>query len=233
MTQVTRNANPSRPFGYLAWAGSIGLILILGITSAALAVRQLDELYLENGPLENMAMALWLLSAFAAAAAYRRWTGRLDRVMAFWIVLISCLAALREADAQVLLNPAVIGRFGVHYRIDWLLDRETSLLLKLAYAGLAILVVFAVFSPLYLLRSRFWRLTRAGDAGVGMLIVAVAGIVIGYSLDDLLRGSPVMTKAVRQLVEESGEFLGAIAFLAGSLLLWKSPLSERIKFTEE
>lgn len=232
-TQDARSSSPSRPFGYLAWAGAAGLILTLGITMAALAVRKLDELYLENGPLENMAMALWLLSAFAAAAAYRRWTGHIDRIMAFWIALIACLAALREADAQILLNPAVIGRFGIHYRIDWLLDPNTSILLKLAYAGLAILIAFAVLSPLYWLRSRFWRLTLSGDAGIGMLIVAVAGIAIGYSMDDLLRGTPMMTKAVRQLVEESGEFLGAIAFLAGSLLLWKSPISERIRFNEK
>ncbi len=227
--QATTESRQPRPFSYLAWAGAIALIVILGITVAAITVRQMDLLYVENGPLENMAMALWLLSAFAAAAAYRRWTGRLDRIMAFWVALIACLAALREADAQILLNPAVIGRYGIHYRIDWLLDPETSILLKLAYAGLAILVVVAVFGPLYMLRSRFWSLTRSGDASVGMLIMAVAGVVIGYTMDDLLRDSPLMTKAVRQLIEESGEFLGAIAFLAGALLFWKAPVSERLK----
>ncbi len=232
MEPTPATAQP-RPFSYLAWSGAIGLILILGITVIAIAVRQMDLLYVENGPLENMAMGLWLLSAFAAAAAYRRWTGRMDRIMTFWIALISCLAALRDADAHILLNPAVIGRFGIHYRIDWLLDPNTSILLKLAYGGLVILILGAVFGPLYMLRSRFWRLTRTGDAGVGMLIVALAGIVVGYTMDDLLRNSPLMSTAVRQLTEESSEFLGALAFLAGALLLWKSPVSERLRMSEK
>lgn len=223
-----RQENTPHPFGYLAWSGAIALSLILAITVIAVLVQKPDILYMESGPLENMSITLWLLSAFAAAAAYRRWTGKIDRLVAFWVALISCLATLREADAHILLNPAVIGSLGIHYRIDWLLDPRASLLLKLGYATLFTVLVGAIFGPLFVLRSRFWRLTRAGDAGIGMLIVAAVGILLGYVMDDLLRNSPLMTKAIRQLTEESGEFLGAIAFLSGSLLLLKLPVSQRL-----
>lgn len=222
----------TRPFRYLAWSGAIGLIVALTITVVVVIVQKPDILTMEHGPLENMQVTLWLLSAFAAAAAYRRWTGHVDRLVAFWVALIGCLAALRAVKAHLLLTPDIIGRYGIHYRIDWLLDPQTSILLKVAYSCLFIVVIGAIFWPLLVMRSRFWRLTRSGDAGVGMLLVAAAGLALGYLADDLLRGSPLMSRAIRQLTHQSGEFLGALAFLAGALLLCKSPVSRRLG-TEE
>ena len=219
--------NP-RPFSYLAWSGAISLIIALGITVTVVFIQRPEILYMENGPLANMQLSLWLLSAFAAAYAYRRWTGGVDRLVAFWVALIGCLAALREVNAHRLLTPDIIGRFGIHYRIEWLFDPQTSILLKLAYACLFLVLIGAIFGPLLFMRSRFWSLTRAGDPGIGMLLVAAAGLGLGYLMDDLFRGSPLMNRAVRQLAEETGNFLIALAFLAGSLLLCKAPVSKRL-----
>lgn len=218
-----------RPFAYLAWSGAVGVVLLIGIVLCGAVIDRLNILYMEAGPLENMSLALWLLSAFAAAAAYRRWTGKVDRLVAFWVAAMSCLAALREADAHHLLNPDVIGRIGVHYRIEWVLDPGVSILLKVGYALLFLPVVAVGFVPLLRLRGGFGRLARAGDAAVGMLIVAGVGVLLGYIMDDVLRGCPFMRKAVRQLIEETGEFAGALAFCAASLLFWRMPLSGRLQ----
>jgi hypothetical protein len=217
-----------RPFRYLGWSLGLALATIPAVKVCIASAGDLDVLSVENGPLENMALALWLLSALTAAAAYRRWTGASDRLVAFWLASISCLAMLREADAHILLNPAIIGRFGIHYRIDWLLNPHTGIFLKLVYLILVILIARALFRPPWRLRSDFWRLFRTGDAGIGMLAVAVAGLVLGYSMDDLFRDSPLMTRPVRQFTEEAGEFCGAVAFLSGSLLLWRISFSQRL-----
>jgi hypothetical protein len=218
-----------RPGRYLLWSAAVGMILILGVIACARAVPELDMLFMENGPLENLSVALWLLSAFAAAAAYRRWTLPLDRLAAFWTAAVACLAALREVDAHHLLCPPVLGRFGIQYRISWLLDPHASILLKLAYAVFILLILSLVLVPLLRLRPPFWRLARGGDAAMGMFIMTGVGMFLGYSLDDLLRGSPLMVKAVRQLTEETSECLAALAFCTGALLLWKVPVSERIR----
>lgn len=218
----------SRPFIYLAWSGIIGLVLVIAITIAATIVQIPDMLYREFGPLENMSVALWLLSAFAAAAAYRRWTSRTDRLVSFWIALTACLAALREVDAHTLLNPVVIGRFGIRFRIDWLLDPQVHILHKLTCIGLALIILGAILGPPIFMRSRCFRLFRTGDAGIGMLVVATACLGMGFVMDDLLRFTPLITKSTRMLIEESSECLGAFAFLACSLLLLKLPFSKRL-----
>ncbi len=218
----------SRPFIYLALSGIIGLILIIAITLAATIIQKPDMLYKEFGPLENLSVALWLLSAFAAAAAYRRWPSRTDRLVSFWIALTACLAALREVDAHFLLNPVVIGQFGIRFRIDWLLDPHVHILHKLTCIVVALIILGAILAPPFLMRTRFWRLLRTGDASIGMLVVATVCLGMGFVMDDLLRYTPLMTKSTRMLIEESSECLGAVAFLACSLLLLRVPISERL-----
>lgn len=215
-------------FPYLRWALLAGLVLLMGIAVASRFAGKLDMLYMENGPLENMSLALWILASFGAAAAYRRWTGALDRAAAFWLAAISCLAFLREADAHILLNPVVLGKYSIHYRIDWILDPAVSILPKLALAGLAVLIGILVFLPLRRLAAPFWKLAIGGDAALGLMVLAVAGQVLGFTLDDLLRGSPLLTVAIRQLSEETCEFLGVCAFFAGIMLIVKTPVSERL-----
>lgn len=223
----------SHPFTYLAWSGTIGLVLILAITVIAVVCRGSEILCAQYGPMKNMEIAVWLLSALAAAIAYRRWTGRVDRIMAFWVTLVSCLACLRAADAHVLMAPENIKQMGIAYGIHWLIDPQAGSVIKLAYAGLFIIVVVAVFSPLLFMRSRFWRLTRAGDAGIGMILVAIAGLTLGYLLAGATRIAPLATAAGRELTRETGHFLAALAFLAASILLCKSPVSERLKIPEK
>lgn len=217
-----------RPFGYLAWSGAAGLVLALMIAVAAALVGKPDMLYMENGPLENMTLALWLMSAFVGAVAYRRWTGRMDRVTTAWVALVSCLAMLREADFHTLLHPNTLGRFGIRFRIDWVLDPRTGIVLKVVCILFFLAFIGAIVGPLLFMHARFWQLVRAGDSSIGMLVLGFAGTGVGFIMDEVLRNSPLISKAARVLIEESGEMLGALAFLAGSLLLCKSPVSRRL-----
>lgn len=62
-------------------------------------------------------------------------------------LIITAVAAAREMDAHVLLNPETIGEFGVRYRIDWWLDGDVSFLRKLTWAAIAALAVAAATAP--------------------------------------------------------------------------------------
>jgi hypothetical protein len=146
----------------------------------------------------------------------------------FWIALVSCIAMLREADAHTLVHPNTLGRFGIYLRIDWVLDPESPFIPKMACIVFFVVFIVAMIGPPLLMRSRFWRLARAGDSGIGMLILGFVGMGVGVVMDEVLRNSPLLSKAARVLTEESGEMLGALAFLVGSLLLCKLPVSRRL-----
>ncbi len=217
---------------YLLWSLAVSMAVVFGVIVSALVVPSLDMLYREYGPLENMTFALWLVSAIAAMVAYRRGAVTTDRLAAFWVAAFACLAAFREADGHHLLTAATIGRFGASYRFKWFLDPQVNLPLRLGHGALVVFAAACVIVPLVGLRSRLWRLLRAADAAVVLLVLAAVGLGMGYSMDEFLRGSHLMTKAVRQLSEETSELLGSIAYCAASLLLLQTPVTARIRHVE-
>ena len=236
MTVVTDPGNPTPPatepgppFGY--WRGVLALggpALVLLILAYAV-VEFPESIHRENGPLENMQLTLWLLSAGVAAWAYRRWTDAADRLHAFWMALVALLAALREVDAHLLLGPQYLGRFGIVYRLDWLLNSAVSLPLRVGFVTAVAALVGAVLYPLSRLRLPYARLARRGDAAAGLLALAFLLIPSGYACDDLLRPVVFMSKTTRQAIEESAEFLGAAAYLGSAFAFAQTSLARRLR----
>ena len=101
------------------------------------------------------------------------------------------VGAARELDLHELLNPKYIGRFGVHYRVDWFLSNKykVSILLKLMWAVIFPVPLTLLIAPLLILRKPILRLIRNGDVAVGLFLLGIVGLGIGFVCDDTLRGT--------------------------------------------
>jgi len=218
----------SQRFGYLA-PTAMAAIVILAVVGLEYALsRSPANLHAENGPIEQMTLAAWLASTLTAAFAFKRHRGRHDRPAIAWLGTLSLLAALREADAHVLLNPAYLGQFGVRYRLDWFLSPNVSLPLRAAWLVLFATVALLLIMPVVLTRLPLGCLLCEGDAAAGLFLISILCLAVGYASDDLLRGTHLLPREILKAIEEVGEMLGGFSFLACLLsLLWKPP-SERI-----
>jgi hypothetical protein len=208
----------------------MGLVLSAGLALMYALAPDKGRLHAENGPLEDLQLALWLASVCVAAAAVWRWRRSWrDRLQGIWLGVLALLAAGRELDMQILLTPQHLGRFGIHYRIDWLLDPRASLPLRVALIVLTVAVVGLMLYPPSRLRLPAWRMLRAGDAVLGLIGVAVGCLLAGFVIDDTLRGSRHIPFDVRQALEECVELFGAAAYLAATVVMRRCPLAERYR----
>jgi hypothetical protein len=188
--------------------------MVVGL--AVLFPASLMSLGKEGGVLEMMSLACWAGALLFTAWTFLRKREAPERLASSWMGLIALLAFLRELDLHVALNPEVLGRFGVRYRIDWWLDGSVSLWLKLGWLAVFFPLVLALVYPPWALRGRILRLTQEGDAVVGFLFLAFGMSFLGFVFDDLLR--KVVSIGIRQVAEESAEAFGAAAFLASAIL---------------
>lgn len=218
----------SRRFGYLALTG-LAAMLILAVLGLGYSLSASPaEIHAENGPIEQISLVAWLASALIGAFAFKRHSGPHDRPVFFWLGTLGLLAALREVDAQVVLNPAYLGQFGVRYRLDWFLSPQVSLPLRVAWLVLFATVALLLIIPVVRMRRSAGHLLREGDAAAGLFIISVLCLAFAYAFDDLFRDTHLLVKAIRKAIEEISELLGSLAFLACLFsLLWKPP-SERI-----
>jgi hypothetical protein len=216
-----------RPFGYVRLAGVLlALVLILLYGAHMIMSSDPARLYAEGGVIETVSVIFWIGALLLCLRALFRWHDRLDRLISTWLCLICCLAAARELDAQILLNPKYFGQYGVHFRLDWFFSNkyDVSILLKLIWGAIFIVALASLFAPLFIWRKLIMRLIRNGDTAMGLFLLGITALAIGFIFDDTLRGTHFMSVNSRVAVEETSEMLGAIFFFGGiSCLLWKSP----------
>ena len=223
-----------RPFGYLR--GGVGLLALV-LTPVCMAYMISSDparLNAEDGVIETLSVVFWAMALLMCLWGLFHYSDRLDRLVFRWFSLLCSLAAARELDAQVLLNPRYFGRYGVHYRIDWFFSNKfhVSILLKLIWGAIFLAAIAFLLAPLFILRKPVLHLIRKGDTATGLFLIGVIGLAIGFICDDTLRGTHFISYNLRDAIEETAEMLGAIFFFAGvSCLLWK-PASERIRVSE-
>lgn len=223
---------PGANFGYLRWVAAVTGIVVIIIGLAAWMLPSLHPLVSEEGWLENLSLVFWGLTIITALATLRRWPTRPDRLLAGWTVLVASLAFCRELDLHVWLNPKHLGSYAVRYRIDWWLNGDVSLWLKLGWLTIFCALLAALLYPPWAIRLPVLRMARRGEAMVGLFFLGVFLDGVGLVTDDLFRGSKLIPFGVRQTVEETSEMLGAAAFCASALLRWWAPLSVYLRAAE-
>ena len=219
-----------RPFGYFRLAGALlALVLIPFFVSYAISSDP-KRLLAEGGLIEWLSVACWVAALLLCVVALSRYNNRLDRLVFKWFCFICGLAAARELDAQVLLNPQYLGQFGVHHRIDWFLSNKfkVSIFLKLMWAAIFLVPLTLFIAPLFILRKPILRLIRNGDVATGLFLIGIIGLAIGFVCDDTLRGTHFISSNLRQVIEETAEMLGALFFLTGICCLFWKPTSQRL-----
>lgn len=170
----------------------------------------------ESGLIEIMQVCAWLASAFIAWAVAFTARDAERPAPLFALGVLAILAAAREIDLHIHLNPETLGPYGVRYRIDWLLDGEVPIWLRggwlaiFALVGCILVLVFRRAGP------QFKRMFAARTLTALLLVGTFGFILIGYTLDDLMRG---IFSGQRGLFEESVELLAALLYLSAVLNL--------------
>ncbi len=164
----------------------------------------------EGGPVETAQFWLWSISAVVALAMSHRPRDARIRALLRTLGMLAVLAAAREQDLHIWLNPETFGQYGVRYRMDWWLDANVPLGLKAGWlAGFA-----TIGGGLYLVARKAAPLVKeminARAPAALMLAAAVVSLLIGYVLDDLMRG---VFSDWRHALEETAELIGPIFYL--------------------
>jgi hypothetical protein len=217
----------TQPFGYVALASGLSVTALVLLGLASILMSNPAGLYAENGVVEWLSVACWLLALVVSAAAARRHHVRPDGLVFAWLIVVSLLASARELDFHVFLNPAYMGELGLRFKPGWFLDRDVSLLLRLAWGAVLLLTTTSLVVPPLALQRPIRRLVRSGDTAIGLLLLSAVGLVAGFALDDLLRGAPVVSRDFRQACEETCELLGALFFMAATCCLFRKSFSSR------
>jgi hypothetical protein len=184
-----------------------------------------DPIIVEGHVVEVAQAMLWGLSAAVATTAVAVHPTRQDRFLAAWMGLLGLLGMLREVE----LHRYLTGLFGVRFKSKWLLDPAVPLWVRLTWVGLALGLAVALVIPPLLLRAPLKNLLRRGDTASGLFAVAIGSLVLGYALDDLLGRGLLISRVHSQILEETFELLGAMAFLASVVAVLHRPLSVRMQ----
>ncbi|MEM1071418.1 MAG: hypothetical protein AAGB48_04125 [Planctomycetota bacterium] len=182
-------------------------------------------LFEEGGAVERAQIGLWICTALIAAAASLRTLRRPDRAAVFLLGVLATVAAARELDAHIYLNPETLGDYGVRYRIDWWLDGAVNPLLKLAWAAAALAVLLLLAVPAFMARSTIWRVLVTRPRAFWLGLAAALCLATGFAVDDLLRGRIEIHLA--HAIEESVELIGPAFYLAGLLALYAHAAARR------
>ena len=217
-----------RPFGYFRLAGALSVLVLIPWCVAYTISSDPTRLHAEGGPIESLSVVFWVAASLLCVVALFRYNNRLDRLVFKWICFICALAAARELDAHVLLNPQYLAEFGVRYRYDWFFSNKfkASILLKLMWAVIFLVPLTLLIAPLFILRKSILQLIRNGDVATGLFLLGMIGLAIGFVFDDTLRHTHFISLNVRQAIEENFEMLGALFFLTGICCLFWKPTSQ-------
>ena len=189
------------------------LAIFILVAACSSVLRNQELIYRENGILEILSVMLWSVSALLAFRAGFRTSTTEQRLLAFLLAAIALLAALREVDAHIWLNPQHLGALGVRYKINWWLDSDVSLALKLGWALIFLAVACSVLYPLTKSWRTLWRSLLARETVPLLVLASMVFLGMGFALDDLLRHSSRIGPDTRQLMEETAEVLGAALYL--------------------
>lgn len=185
-------------------------------------------LHAEGGPIENMQLLGWCFAALVSFVTCACGPRRDDRLLCGWRGVLALAIAARELDLHERLNSDVIGKFGVHYRIDWWLDSSVPIWLKAGWGVIALAGGLLLLLPPLLVRPPTARLLRVGDTSTWLFLIAFGMLILGYALDDFLgRGMIVESIQITQALEELAELAGVGAFVASCLALLFVPYSVR------
>ena len=201
----------------MAAGAGLAFAVVFGLHHAGLRLHQ------EQGVIERLSLLFWALSGLVAAWGAARATHRAVRLLAIWLGSLAVLAALREMDAHILVNPRYLGDLGVRFRLDWWTDGNVRVWLKLGWTALFLgVALLTVYPPLKLRRS-LWLQTRQGSPAIGLLVAAVGFLAMGFVIDDLLRPVRFINLDIKQLVEETSETIGAALYAVATVLLARRP----------
>lgn len=195
------------------WVAAVVVIISAAVGLAAMLLPDKSLLYKENSILENASIVVWGLSTMFALLMSIAPVTKADRSLGVWLLVLSVLAALRELDAQILLNPKTLGEYGVRYKISWWLDGSVPVFLKLGWGLLFLAIAFLLLWPVFRARSEIKRMVLAFDLRVLLFAAALVFLAMGFAVDDLMRGSKLASLETRQTVEETSEMIGATVFL--------------------
>ncbi|HWQ91255.1 MAG TPA: hypothetical protein VN673_06265 [Clostridia bacterium] len=215
---MTKKSNPENFSRLLCWAAALALITILAVCAAAWLLPAGTDLARENGVIENGSVALWCLTLLLSIVLAIR-AEAAQRLLFVWTGALALVAGARELDAHIWLNPDHLGRFGVRYRTRWWVDDSVPLWLKLGWGLFFLILLWLVlYPPIKHMRVLFSGLRR-GSRGVGLLVLAMGFLALGFVMDDLLRTSQALSVGTRQMIEETSEIIGAVLFLFGVFFL--------------
>ncbi len=202
------------------------MLILIPVTAAHITLGPASEsLYVEGGVIETLSVVFWVGGVLLCIWALFRQQTRVDRLMFKWFCVICTLAAARELDAQVLLNPENFGRYGVHYRIDWFFSNKfgVSIYLKLIWGTIFMAALASLSAPLVVRLKPIMRSMLNGDTAAGLFLLGIIAMAIGFTNDDILREVDFMRLDLRIAIEETSEMIGSIFFFTGiCCLLWKS-----------
>jgi hypothetical protein len=208
-------------FSCFRWVAAAASGVALTVTLAAVVLPTSEVLVREGGMLEGLSVGLWVLACLAAFVLAVRSSHGNHRLLAAWMGVMAGLAALRELDLHVWLNPKHLGALGVRFRLDWWMSGEVNPWLKVGWMAFSLVIGFVVFYPPAKLRRLLWRRFLEGDTIVGLLVFAAAFLGFGYVIDDILRPVRFLSSGTKQLVEETSEMIGAILYCACTVLQWR------------
>lgn len=190
------------------------------------------ELAVEQGPIENVQFGLWVLSACVALAVLIRRSRPREKLFAGWLALVSALAAFREFDGHVLLNPETLGAWGVRYRIDWWLSLDAPILPRLVWVAVGVAIVVGLILPAVKVAPRVIVLTRGRDRAWWLFGASVAAMFVGYACDDLIGRGLFVDPMYTKTVEELFELVAAMIFFAAVCLMLRLSLTTRERKAE-
>ncbi|MHB1307206.1 MAG: hypothetical protein ACYDC1_24870 [Limisphaerales bacterium] len=205
---------------HLSWVATgagLAFACVFGLHHAGFRLHQ------EQGVIERLSLLFWAFSGLVAAWGAARATHREARLLDVWLGSLAALAALREMDAHILMNPRYLGDLGVRFRLDWWTDGSVSVWLKLGWTVLFLGVGLVTVYPPMKLRRWLWLQARQGNPAIGLLVAAVGFLAMGFVIDDLLRPIRFINLDIKQLVEETSETIGAALYAVATVLLIRRP----------
>lgn len=170
----------------------------------------------ESGIIETAQLCIWLASGLIALGVGFLSRAPQRRAPLLALGVLALVAAAREYDLHIYLNPETLGEYGVRYRIDWILDGSVPFWLKAGWIAIFATIGLILYTVLRGAGPQFKQMFAARAPAALMLIGTIVFILIGYTLDDLMRG---IFSGHRGPFEESAELIAALLYLGAVLTL--------------
>lgn len=170
----------------------------------------------ESGIIETAQLIIWLASGLIALTTALTSRDPQRRAPLLALGVLALVAAAREYDLHIYLNPETLGEYGVRYRIDWILDGSVPFWLKAGWIAIFATIAVILYTLIARAGPQFKQMFATRAPAALMLIGSVAFIVIGYALDDLMRG---MFSGQRGPFEESAELVAVLLFFGAVLVI--------------